>query len=243
MKFKMIDGQHSFIYEAECTLSVSELYAAVREKTGRDLFIFRSMPRSLVEKSDKPVSEVLADMDCLYLEASEDVQGPTCSEDGLLDKDLVFKIFVVPSDNSCLFHSLSEVLSAKSSGELRKMVANTILSDPKAFAPFIEKDPFAYSKWITNPDIWGGAPEITIISKVYETMVCVIDRSLQPIEFGDTFRSVVYLMYTGAHYNAVVAYDKTGNPVRKFPKGSKAVREKAREAVKEFFSKGPKDES
>lgn len=236
MKFKMVDGQSSFICEIAGNLTVADLYQVANEKAAKEVLIFRSMPRRLVEKSSQPVADVLADMECLYLEGTADVKGPSCSANGFFDQGLSFSVLVVPSDNSCLFHSLSEVLNARSSGELRKMVANKILQDPNAFAPFIEKEPFAYTKWITSPEIWGGAPEITIISKIYETKVCVIDRALQIIEFGEEFRSVVYLMYSGTHYNAVVAHDRSGNLIRKFPRGDTTIREAAQAAVKRFFN-------
>jgi len=235
MKFKLIDGKGSFVYQAQEGETVESLYRAAEEKMKKGVFLFRGTPRALVERSEKPIMEVLPDSECLYIENSAKVQGPTESVEGFLDPALVFSVFVAPSDNSCLFHSLSEVLSARSSSELRRMVADAILGDPKKFAPYIEKDPFSYSKWITEPSSWGGETELVVISKIYDTKICVISKDLKVFEFGEDCRSAVYLMYTGAHYNAVVAKDKQGGVARKFARGNTKVLEQAKAAVKEFF--------
>ncbi|OAG29975.1 ubiquitin thioesterase OTU1 [Nematocida displodere] len=235
MRFKIVDGSKSFIYEAGEGETVAEMYEKIQTKLQKHVFIFKRVPRVLIECSDAAISSVLSDLECLYTDSSKSIRGPVqTAENTLIDQSLTFSVFVVPSDNSCLFHSLSELLSARSSGELRKMVADTILGNPEEFSPFLEKEPFAYSKWILNSDIWGGATEITVISKIYTTKVCVIDPNLQPINFGDDFRSVVYLMYTGTHYNAIIAKDKAGVVQRKFPRGDNNILQKAKEAVKNF---------
>ncbi|KAI5160123.1 ubiquitin thioesterase OTU1 [Nematocida ausubeli] len=236
MRFKIIDDTKSFIYEIEGTKTISDLYEGIENKVGSKRFLFKGVPKCLVERADCPIMETFTDLECIYAEASKEVKGPVeTTVNTLTDENLVFSIFEVPSDNSCLFHSLSELLNAKSSSELRKMVANEILQHPKKFMSYIEKTPFEYSTWIVQPDIWGGATEITIISKIYSTKVAVIDNAQRVYEFGDEFRSVVYLSYSGSHYNAVVAKDRNGNVVRKFPCGDKSAEEKAKKAVQEFF--------
>ncbi|KAH9387223.1 ubiquitin thioesterase OTU1 [Nematocida major] len=237
MRFKIIDGTSSFVCEMGDSMSVKALYDEVEKKAGGKRHLFKGTVRSLVERSDLPISEVFSNLECIYADSSAKIAGPvetnTCT---FFDKSAVFSIMEVPSDNSCLFHALSELLSAKNSDSLRKMVADEIMKSPKSFAPYIEKEPFAYSTWIVQPHIWGGATEITVISKIYETKVCVIDKDLRTYEFGEAFRSVVYLCYSGTHYNAVISKDRNGNIVRKFPYGDKKAESLAKEAVKNFFT-------
>lgn len=237
MRFKIINGTSSFIFQIEESRRIESLYTEIESKIGARRYLFKGTPKSLVERSDKLISEVFSDLECIYAEESDSLQGPVeTSINTLEDKDKVFSILEVPSDNSCLFHALSELLNAKSSGELRKMVADKILENPKDFAPYIEKEPFEYSTWILQPNIWGGEPEIAVISEIYKTKVCVIHRDIKLYHFGGEFRSVVYLSYSGTHYNAVICKDKTGNITRKFPYGDKLAEAHARKAVAKFFT-------
>lgn len=236
MRFKIIGESVSFVCSIEEQKSINALYDAVENKIGSKRYLFKGTPKHLVERSDVPISTVFSDLECIYVEESNKVEGPVetinCAS---FDKEGYFSILEVPADNSCLFHALSELLNARSSDELRKMVANEILKDPKKFAPYIEKDPVSYSNWILQPNIWGGATEITIISKIYQTKVCVIDRQLQVYEFGEAFRSTVYLSYSGNHYNAVIFNGKAGQTVRKFPYGDKKAESLAKSAVQAYF--------
>ncbi|EIJ88139.1 ubiquitin thioesterase OTU1 [Nematocida parisii] len=236
MKFKIIGGSKTFVFKIESDKTVSDLYDGVEGVLGDERFLFKGMSKGFVERSEKLISEEFSNLECIYAEKSNVLKGPveTATND-LYDKDLNFSILEVPGDNSCLFHSLSDLLNAKSSGELRKIVANEILKNPKEFSPYIEKAPFEYSNWIQDPTTWGGAPEITIISKIYKTKVCVIQRDLVTYGFGDEFRSVVYLSYSGSHYNAVIAKTKSGSVTYKFPCGDKWAEDKAKEAVRNFF--------
>jgi hypothetical protein len=236
MKFKIIMGEKSFIHHEEGESTIRELYRAIREKVMQDVFIFRSSPRSLVEMTDLPVSEALANFECLYLSSEREVHGPVqASTNTLSTVGLHFSVHQVPSDNSCLFHSLSELLSAKSSGALRSIVADTILREPQRFSMHIEMSPFEFSKWISAPDTWGGATEIVIISQMYKTQVCVIDvYTLFPLFFGEEFKNIVYLVYTKDHYNPVFARTREGKTQHKFLANDKDVRDRIQRAVKEW---------
>lgn len=237
MRFKIIDGSSSFICQIEQDKKIEALYEEIEARIGARRYLFKGMPKLLVERSSRLVSEVFSDLECIYAEVSEVAEGPIeTAVNTIQDKDKVFSILEVPSDNSCLFHALSELLSARSSSELRKMVADKILENPRDFAPYIEKDPFEYSTWILQPDIWGGEPEIAVISEIYKTKVCVIHRDIKLYHFGGEFRSVVYLSYSGTHYNAVICKDRAGNTTYKFPYGDKLAEKNARETVAKFFS-------
>ena len=238
MQFRLTDGTRTYVQEIDNNETVRKLYDTVRETTGHDVYIFRSTPRMMIQNTDMRIADLFAGPECLYIERSREVKGSAQSahESADTDDELAFSILVVPDDNSCLFHALSEVLSAKSSGALRKMVADAILTDPKAYAAYIEKDPCAYATWIVDANVWGGATEITIMSKIYKTKVCVIDREQNVIEFGEDYRAVVYLQYTGTHYNAVIAKDKSGNIVKKFARADKKVLHNAKTAVAAHFA-------
>lgn len=244
MRLKLVYGSSSFVCTVAESMSASELYRIAKEKVDKTVYLFKVSPLRMIEETDQlPLSKIVSNMECLYLmdspqsiAPSEEKEKSFCTSTEEVESQYgVFSILEVPSDNSCLFHSLSELFNARSSGELRKMVADAILDDPKRFAPYLETDPFSYTKWITNPSIWGGATEITIISSIYKTKVCVIDRSLQCIEFGEDFRSVVYLQYSGTHYNGIIAKDRTGKITTRFPRGDKSVLEVAKEAVRKSF--------
>lgn len=237
MKFKVIMGDRSFIHHEEEESTIRELYRAIREKVMEDVFIFRASPRSLVEMTDLPVSEALSNFECLHLSLEREIHGPIQAATNTLSTvGLEFFVHEVPSDNSCLFHSLSEVLSAKSSGELRNIVADTILREPSRFSMHIEMSPFEYSKWISSSDTWGGATEIVIISQMYRTQVCVIDvYTLSPLFFGEEFKNIVYLVYTKDHYNPVFARRREG-PQHKFLASDKDVHARIKGAIAEWKS-------
>lgn len=225
MKFKVIMDNKTFVHQIDESQTVRDLYESIRAEVAMEVFIFRSSPRVLVEMTESPVRDVLTDLECLYLSLQAQSRGPSQTKvNSLSTQGLRFSVHTVPSDNSCLFHALSELLDAKSSGELRRMVADAILKSPEEFRAYIEMEPFKYSKWITSSGTWGGAPEIVVISRMYKTQVCVIDTdAFAPLYFGEEFKSMVYLAYTGDHYNPVFAKTPEGRPQHKFVPGDKEV--------------------
>lgn len=240
MRFKVVDGRKSFICVVPDDGTLENLYAQIHERTKESKYLFRRSPFVYLANSNTPIASVLNDAECLCLMDAPEVKGPTeTPRNEIEEPELVFSVMEVPSDNSCLFHSLSELLDAKSSTELRRMVADTILGDTEAFRMFIEKDPFSYSKWITDAKTWGGATEIVIISKIYGTKVCVVDLTGQCFFFGEDFRSVVYLMYTGTHYNPVIARGGNGDgkPVKRFPRGDENILRGVKQAIAKFVGK------
>eukprot|EP00762_Andalucia_godoyi_P006020 ANDGO_00052.mRNA.1 Ubiquitin thioesterase OTU1 len=127
----------------------------------------------------------------------------------------------VPSNNSCLFLSFLKVYpscahSAKTSKDLREVIAKTVQSDPVEFNDAIlGKTPQSYVLWIRNEDHWGGAIELAILAKHFQVEICAWDiRTAQPLVFGEAAGYVerVYLLYDGIHYDALVM-----NPVQDGP--------------------------
>ncbi|XP_065051185.1 ubiquitin thioesterase OTU1-like isoform X2 [Rhopilema esculentum] len=125
---------------------------------------------------------------------------------------------VVPADNSCLFASLSFLLfggDTSLASEMRSLAANCIISDPANFNEALLGKPVKeYCDWLLNPSNWGGAIEITSLSKYYETEIDVVDIQTGRIDkFGENknYKNRVFLIYDGIHYDPLVKDCKT-NP-------------------------------
>jgi ubiquitin thioesterase OTU1 len=126
---------------------------------------------------------------------------------------------VMPDDNSCLFRALGKcLLGSDVDGmiELRSTVAQGIQADTDRFnAIVLEKEPDDYCRWIQNPNSWGGAVEITILSEAFGIEVCAVnleDCSVQRFNEGQAMR--VFLVYSGIHWDALAsnAVGKWGPP-------------------------------
>lgn len=119
-------------------------------------------------------------------------------------RNSVFVRNPMPGDNSCLFHSLGWIFEKKAP-EVRKMVAELILANPEKYtAAFLGTSPQNYAKNILDPNMWGGAIEVDLLSHVFKTEIGILDMtSKRPQVFGQgngyTIRA--YVFYTGNHYD------------------------------------------
>ena len=72
---------------------------------------------------------------------------------------------------------------------MRKIVADEILNDKVKYnKEFLGKDmePDAYAKWIQVPNSWGGLPELQILAKHFQKVICVMNINDDKIyKFGD----------------------------------------------------------
>ncbi|KXJ20892.1 Ubiquitin thioesterase OTU1 [Exaiptasia diaphana] len=95
---------------------------------------------------------------------------------------------IVPADNSCLFASMSYVMTGDVSmaTDLRHLIAKCVSSDPEMYnSAFLGKDNSEYCSWIQNCDNWGGAIELSILCKYYEVEIAVVDTETERIDrFG-----------------------------------------------------------
>ncbi|XP_055966543.1 ubiquitin thioesterase OTU1 [Sorex fumeus] len=116
----------------------------------------------------------------------------------------------VPADNSCLFTSVhyvveGGVLDPACAPEMRRLIAQTVASDPDAYSEAIlGKSNREYCDWIRRDDTWGGAIEIAILSKYYQCEICVVDTQTVRIDrFGEDagYSKRVLLIYDGIHYD------------------------------------------
>ena len=119
----------------------------------------------------------------------------------------------MPSDNSCLFHSVAYVCSDKAQGpqaaaHVREVVANLVASDPARYSTIFLGSPNGlYQQHILNTDTWGGAIELSILATHFQTEVVAFDyHYLREDVFGrgEGYKRRVFLLYTGDHYDAMV---------------------------------------
>eukprot|EP00930_Biecheleria_cincta_P102327 TRINITY_DN94029_c0_g1_i1.p1 TRINITY_DN94029_c0_g1~~TRINITY_DN94029_c0_g1_i1.p1 ORF type:complete len:382 (+),score=73.60 TRINITY_DN94029_c0_g1_i1:176-1321(+) len=122
----------------------------------------------------------------------------------------------VPNDNSCLFYSLAyvcedgKVASHAVEQGLRKIVADQVKSDPdpETRALFLGKPVDEYATWIMNTMHWGGENEIVVLAEHFKVEVAVIScEGMNKIVYGQgpTATGRVYILYTGQHYDPLVA--------------------------------------
>ncbi|XP_051003289.1 ubiquitin thioesterase OTU1 [Acomys russatus] len=116
----------------------------------------------------------------------------------------------VPADNSCLFTSVyyvveGGVLNPACAPEMRRLIAQIVASDPDFYSEAIlGKTNEEYCEWIKRDDTWGGAIEISILSKFYQCEICVVDTQTVRIDrFGEDagYTKRVLLIYDGIHYD------------------------------------------
>ncbi|XP_005987737.1 ubiquitin thioesterase OTU1 [Latimeria chalumnae] len=122
----------------------------------------------------------------------------------------VLKRHVVPADNSCLFTSVYYVVEGgvykpACVPEMRSLIAQIVLSDPESYSEAVlGKTNQDYCNWIRRDDTWGGAIEISILSKFYQCEICVVDTQTVRIDrFGEDagYTKRVLLIYDGIHYD------------------------------------------
>ncbi|KAJ8378045.1 hypothetical protein AAFF_G00249160 [Aldrovandia affinis] len=117
---------------------------------------------------------------------------------------------VVPADNSCLFTSVSYVVEGgvydpACAPEMRGLIAQIVASDPTSYSEAVlGKTNEDYCAWIRRDDTWGGAIEVSILSKFYRCEICVVDTQTVRVDrFGEDagYRKRVLLIYDGIHYD------------------------------------------
>ncbi|XP_009077965.1 PREDICTED: ubiquitin thioesterase OTU1, partial [Acanthisitta chloris] len=117
---------------------------------------------------------------------------------------------VVPADNSCLFTSVSYVVEGGvydpgCAPEMRNLIAHIVASDPESYCEAVlGKTNREYCDWIRREETWGGAIEVSILSKFYQCEICVVDTQTVRIDrFGEDagYTKRVLLIYDGIHYD------------------------------------------
>ena len=98
----------------------------------------------------------------------------------------------MPSDNSCLFHTVAYICQDKKQGadsafQLRELVATVVANDPQTYnTTFLASPNHIYQQTIMNPNSWGGAIELAIFSRLFETEIVAFDfHYLREDVFGE----------------------------------------------------------
>ena len=154
----------------------------------------------------------------------------------------------VPADNNCLFttcallcdpacrglspeHDFEKLLD--SARNLRRSCAKLVADSPDsattlALLDFDNAD--AYGRWIMDDTHWGGEPEVSMIAEYFDVEITVASCDGSGILHygGGRKRKVVYLLYTGQHYDPLV-----GPPPRHMRTFPPADTEAAASAVRE----------
>jgi hypothetical protein len=140
----------------------------------------------------------------------------------------------VPADNNCLFTSCAllcdpkcrklgasaadlETLRAAARG-LRRSCAQLVAETPDratTLALLGVSDAEEYRAWIQDETHWGGEPEVSMIAERYdvEIVVATCDGSQILHYGGGRSRDVVYVLYTGQHYDPLLG----PHQARRFP--------------------------
>ena len=126
---------------------------------------------------------------------------------------------VVPADNSCLFNSIAYAMEAREKdlgSSLRHIIAAFVESDPITYSTlFLEKTPEAYQNWILQDTSWGGAIELSILSKYYCIQIAAISiQNLRVDIYGeaDGFDNRIYVIYDGIHYDVLAKNTSENSP-------------------------------
>ena len=103
--------------------------------------------------------------------------------------------------------------------QMRELIASIVMSDPVTYdSAILEKSSKDYCAWIMKKDSWGGAIEISILSKSYEVEIDVVDTQSGRIDrFGEdkNYPRRVLVLYDGIHYDPLILEPLVpGEPVK-----------------------------
>jgi hypothetical protein len=110
---------------------------------------------------------------------------------------------IVADDNSCLFSAVGLVTrgSRDVASSLRSVVADAITADPFEWnEAVLGKDPLEYAMWIKDPKRWGGAIELSILSRRLEVEIAAFDIQTERIDvygYGEGHNRRVMVVYDG----------------------------------------------
>ncbi|KAJ8360400.1 hypothetical protein SKAU_G00169250 [Synaphobranchus kaupii] len=117
---------------------------------------------------------------------------------------------VVPADNSCLFTSVFYAVEGGAynpscAPEMRGLIARIVAGDPVSYSEaLLGKSNEDYCAWIRRDDTWGGAIEVSVLSRFYRCEICVVDTQTVRVDrFGEDADHPrrVLLIYDGIHYD------------------------------------------
>ena len=136
-----------------------------------------------------------------------EMEAQMASQEGILVRQ------VVPANNSCLFTSVNFVmekgkLDLACADAMRQLIASVVASDQDTYnEAILGRTNDEYCGWILNDQSWGGAIEVSILSKYYAVEIDVIDtQSVRINRFGEdqNYSQRVLLIYDGIHYDPLM---------------------------------------
>lgn len=154
------------------------------------------------------------------LQKKNDVVSPLCAEQMNSSAPGILMRRTVPANNSCLFTS---VYFSLSNGEydmttgltLRQIIAETVAADSVTYnEAFLGKPNKEYCAWILNENHWGGAIELSILSKYYGVEIVAVDtQNIRLNRFGEdlNYDQRILLIYDGIHYDPLML-ETLGSP-------------------------------
>ncbi|KAK9839310.1 hypothetical protein WJX81_006947 [Elliptochloris bilobata] len=116
---------------------------------------------------------------------------------------------IIASDNSCLFNAVGYVMegSRSKAAELRRVIAAAVAGDPEMYSEaFLGRPNADYCRWILSQDKWGGAIELSILSRHYERELAAYDVQTKRCDvYGQDsgYPQRGMLIYDGLHYDAL----------------------------------------
>jgi len=151
---------------------------------------------------------------------------------------------VVPANNSCLFTSVYFALSGGEFNDtigsaLRQIIADTVAADTFTYnEAFLGKPNREYCTWILNEEHWGGAIELSILSKYYAIEIVAVDTiNVRLNRFGEDMAHSqrIFLIYDGIHYDPLMWEPLDNkNPIQTvFPVANESVLSMALEIANE----------
>ncbi|OXU28353.1 hypothetical protein TSAR_008310 [Trichomalopsis sarcophagae] len=152
---------------------------------------------------------------------------------------------VVPADDSCLFTSVGFVLNGKVDPScahmMREIIANAVSRNPDDYCEaMLGKPNREYCEWILKPNSWGGAIELSILSKYYGLEIAVVDSSNGIINrFGEDqqYATRVFLMFDGIHYDPLYLEPLDGGSIQSmFPTDNQVILHQAANLAQEAKS-------
>jgi len=165
--------------------------------------------------SVKPMNDALSAPSPL---AEQDVPVESAESVALPGRDAGYlQLRVIPDDNSCLFSAIGVVFAGgiDAAPALRILVAEAIRADPDTYSDAVlgqSRD--QYIQKISQSTTWGGAIELSIFSKHYQTEISSFDVGTGRCDrFGEgDYDSRCILVYSGIHYDAVTLSPLPSSP-------------------------------
>lgn len=124
-----------------------------------------------------------------------------------VDEKCVVVIRDVPADNSCLFHTAAYLLENRSRAlgpKLRGTIAEVVAAHPQKFTKeFLGMPNQQYCHKIQDPNFWGGAIELSVLSFIYSLEIIAFDRQTQREDrYGSdqNYSRMAMVIYTGSLY-------------------------------------------